>query len=86
MNIFVKNSQLLAKLRSVLTERNHLTSLGARKKQENMIKRLNTKLGEVLNPFSSGSAKNNNFGVLLDDLTVKGLLKSDQIGKKQLQD
>ena len=82
----MKNSQLLAKLRSVLKERNHLTSLGARKKQENMIKRLNTKLGEVLNPFSSGSAKNNNFGVLLDDLTVKGLLKSDQIGKKQLQD
>ena len=87
MNIFVKNSQLLAKLRSVLKERNHLlTSLGARKKQGNMIKRLVTKLGEVLNPFSSGSAKNNNFGVLLDDLTVKGLLKSDQIGKKQLQD
>ena len=55
MNIFVKNSHLLAKLRSVLKERNHLltsskhkeTTLGVRKKHENIRKRLVTKLGEV---------------------------------------
>ena len=53
MNVFKKNSHLLAKLRSVLKERVHLlissnykeTTLGARKKHENMIKRLVTKLG-----------------------------------------
>ena len=49
-----------------------------------MIKRLVTKLGEILHPFSSGSAKNFKFGVLLDNLIVKGLLKSDQIGEKHL--
>ena len=90
MNIFVKNSHLLAKLRSVLKERIHLltsskhkeTILGARKKHENMIKRLVTKLGEVIGPFSSGPAKNITSGVFLDDLIVKDLLKSDEIGKK----
>ena len=90
----MKNSHLLAKLRSVLKERIHLltsskhkeTTLGARKKHENMIKRLVTKLEEVLDPFSSGPAKNIKSGVLLDDLIVKGLLKSDEIGEKHLQD
>ena len=90
MNIFVRNSHLLAKLQSVLKERIHLltsskhkeTILGARKKHENMIKRLVTKLGEVIDPFSSGPAKNITSGVFLDDLIVKDLLKSDEIGKK----
>ena len=50
-----------------------------------MIKRLVTKLGEVLDPLSSGLAKNIKSGVFLDDLIVKGLLKSDEIGKKHLQ-
>ena len=58
------------------------TTLGARKKHENMIKRLVTKLGEVIDPFSSGPAKNITSGVFLDDLIVKDLLKSDEIGKK----
>ena len=69
MNIFAKNTQLLAKLRSVLKERIHpLTSskhkeatLGTHKKHEIMIKRLITKLGEVLNPFNLGPAKNIKF-------------------------
>ena len=61
------------------------TTLGARKKHENMIKILATKLGEVLDPLSSGPAKNIKSGVLLDDLVVKGLLKSDEIGEKHLQ-
>ena len=90
MNIFVKNSHLLAKLRSVLKERIHLltsskhkeTILGARKKHENMIKRLVTKPGEVIDPLSSGPAKNITSGVFLDDLIVKDLLKSDEIGEK----
>ena len=47
-----------------------------------MIKRLVTKLGEVIDPFSSGPAKNITSGVFLDDLIVKDLLKSDEIGKK----
>ena len=51
-----------------------------------MIKRLVTKLGEVLYPLSSGPAKNIKYGVLLDDLIVKGLSKSDQTGEKHLQD
>ena len=90
MNIFVKNSHLLAKLRSVLKERIHLLTsskhkeiiLGARKKHENMIKGLVTKPGEVIDPFSSGPAKNITSGVFLDDLIVKDLLKSDEIGEK----
>ena len=90
MNIFVRNSHLLAKLQSVLKERIHLltsskhkeTILGARKKHENMIKRLVTKPGEVIDPFSSGPAKNITSGVFLDDLIVKDLLKSDEIGEK----
>ena len=94
MNIFVKNSYLLAKLRSVSKERIHLltsskhteTTVGARKKHKNMIKRLVTKLWEVLDPFSSGRAKNIKSGVFLDDLIVKDLLKSYEIGKKHLQD
>ena len=94
MNIFVKNSHLLAKLRSVLKERIHLltsskhkeTTLGARKKHENMKKRLVTNLEEVLDPFSSGPAINIKSGVLLDDLIVKGLLESDEIGEQHLQD
>ena len=45
-----------------------------------------TKLWEVLDPFSSGPAKNIKFGVLLDELTVKDLLKSYKIGEKYLQD
>ena len=65
MNIFVENSHLLAKLRSVWKKCIHLlttskykeTTLGARKKHENMIKRLATKLGEVLGSFSSGPTK-----------------------------
>ena len=60
MKIFVKDSHLLAKLRRVLIEHIHLLTsskhkeitLGARKKHENKIKRLVTKLGEVLDPFS----------------------------------
>ena len=91
MNIFVKNNHLLAKLRSVLKEHINLTSskhketiLGARKKHKN-IKRLVTKLGEVLDPHSSGPAKNIKSGVLLDDL-IEGLLKSDEIVEKHLQD
>ena len=44
------------------------------------------KLGEVLDPFSAGSAKNIKFGTLLDDLIVKGLLKSDDNVEKHLQD
>ena len=94
MNIFLKNSHLLAKLRSALRERIHLLTssehkeitLAARKKHENMIKRLITKLGEVLDPFSSRPAKSIESGVLLDDLIVKGLLKSEEIGEKRLQD
>ena len=94
MNIFVKNNHLLTKLQNVLKERIHLLTsskhkeitLGAHKKHENMIKGLATKLGEVLDPFSSGLAKNTKSGVLLDDLIVKGLLKSDGIGEKHLQD
>ena len=94
MNIFAKNSHLLAKLRRVLKERIHLltssnqkeTTLVARKKHENKIKRLVTKLGEVLDPFRAGSAKNIKFGTLLDDLIVKGLLKSDDNVEKHLQD
>ena len=94
MNIFAKNSHLLAKLRSVLKERIHLltsskhkeTTLGARKKHENKIKKLATKLGEVLDPFSAGSAKNITFVTLLYDLIVKGLLKSDDNVEKHLQD
>ena len=82
------------KLRSVLKERIRLltflkhkeTTLGARKKHETMIKRLVTKLEEVLDPFSSGPAKYIKSGVLLDDLIGKGLLKSDEIGEKHLQD
>ena len=82
----------LWKTESVLKERNHLltsskhkeTTLGACKEHENMIKKLVTKLGEVLDPFSSGSAKNIKFWVLLDNLIVKGILKSDQIGEKHL--
>ena len=90
MNIFVKNNHLLAKLRSVLKEHINLTSskhketiLGARKKHKNI--RLVTKLGEVLDPHSSGPAKNIKSGVLLDDL-IEGLLKSDEIVEKHLQD
>ena len=89
MNIFVKSNHLLMKLRSVLKERIHLltsskhkeTTLDARKKHENMIKKLVTKLGEVPDLFSSGPAKNIKCGVLLDGLIVKGLLKSDEIGE-----
>ena len=66
MNIFVKNSHLLVKLRNALKERIHLLTsskhkeitLGARKKHENMIKRLVTKRGEVLDPFNTRPAKN----------------------------
>ena len=91
MNIFVKNSHLLAKLRSVLKERIHLltsskhkkTTLGARKKQEKMIERLATKLEEVLDPFSSGPAKNIKSGVLLDNLIVKGLLNQMKLVKSR---
>ena len=61
------------------------TTLGARKKHENMIKRLVTKLGEVLDLFSSGPAKNKS-GALLDNLILKGLLKSDEISERHLQD
>ena len=94
INIFVKNSHQLAKLRRVLKERIHLltssqhkeTTSGACKKHENMKKRLVTNLGEVLDPFSSGPAINIKSGVLLDDLIVKGLLESDEIGKQHLQD
>ena len=78
MNIFVKNSHLLAKRRSVWKEPIHLltsskhkeTTLGARKKYKNIIKRLLTKLGEVLDPFSSAPVKNITSEVLLDDLIV----------------
>ena len=64
MNIFVKSSHLLVKLRSILKERIRLLTsskdkeitLGARKKHENMM-RLVKKLGEVLDPFSSKPAK-----------------------------
>ena len=62
------------------------TTLGARKKHENMIKRLVTKLGEVLDLFSSGPAKNTKSGALLDNLILKGLLKSDEISERHLQD
>ena len=41
---------------------------------------------EVLDPFSSGPAKNIKSGVLLGHLIVKGLLKSDEIGEKHLKD
>ena len=55
MNIFVKNSHLLAKLQSILKERIHLftsskhkeTTTGAPKKYQNTIKRLVTKFGDV---------------------------------------
>ena len=40
----------------------------------------------MLDPFNSGPAKNIKPGVLLDDLLDKGLLKSDEIGKKHRQD
>ena len=78
MNIFVKNSHLLAKLRSVLKQSIHLltsskhkeTTLGARKKYKNIIKRLLTKLREVLDPFSSAPVKNIKSEVVLDDLIV----------------
>ena len=57
------------------------TTFGACKKHRNMIKRLVTKLGEVLDQISSGPAKNKKkYGVLLDDL------KSDEIGEKHLQE
>ena len=51
-----------------------------------MIKRLVTKLGEELDPFSSGPAKNIKPGVFQGDLIVKDLLKSYEIGEKHLQD
>ena len=62
------------------------TTFGACKKHRNIIKRLVTKLGEVLDQISSGPAKKKKYGVLLDDLIVKGLLKSDEIGEKHLQE
>ena len=58
------------------------TNLAALKKYENIIKRLVSNLEEVLDPFSSGAAKNIETGVLLYDLIVKGLLKSEEIGEK----
>ena len=94
INIFVKNSHQLAKLRSVLKKSIYLptsskheeTTLGDRKKHENMKKRLVTNLGEVLDPFSSGPATKIKSGVLLDDLIVEGLLESNEIGEQHLQD
>ena len=56
------------------------TTAGARKEYENMIKRL----GEVLDPFSSGPTKNIKSGVLLDNFIVKGMLKSNETGEKHL--
>ena len=89
MNIFVKSSHLLVKLASVLKEYIHLlislkhkeTTLCARKKHEIMIKRFVTKFDEVLDPFSSGPAKNKKSGVLVDDIIFKGLLKPNEIGE-----
>ena len=40
----------------------------------------------MLDPFSSEIAKNIKSGVLLDDVFVKGILRSDEIGEKHLQD
>ena len=92
MIIFVKNSHLLAKLRTVLKEPIHLTSseheeatLGACKKQENMLKRRVAKLGELLDPFSPGPVKHMKSGVLLDVSIIKCLLQFDEIGEKHLQ-
>ena len=91
MIIFVKNSHLLAKLRTVLKEPIHLTSseheeatLGTCKKQENMLKRRVAKLGELLDPFSPGPVKHMKSGVLLDVSIIKCLLQSDEIGEKHL--
>ena len=39
-----------------------------------------------IDPFSSRPAKNIKSGVLLHDLIVKGLLKSDEVGEKHLKD
>ena len=55
-------------------------------KHESMIKGLVVKLGEVLDPFNSGPARNIKSRVLLDDLIVKGLLKSDETDEKHSQD
>ena len=92
-NMFVKNSHLLTKLRSVLKERIHLlislkhkeTTLGARKKHEKIIKRLATKPGEVLDSFSSGPVKSIKSVVLIYDLIDKGLTKSDETDEKLRQ-
>ena len=95
MDIFVKNSHLLAKLQSVLKESIHLltsskhkeTTLGARKKHENMTKKPVAKLGQVLDPFSLEPAKNMKSRVLLDDVIVKGPLKSDdEVGENHPKD
>ena len=40
----------------------------------------------MLDPFSSEIAKNIKSGVLLDNVFVKGILKSDEIGENHLQD
>ena len=52
-----------------------------------MTKRPVAKLGQVLDPFSSGPVKNIKSRVLLDDVIVKGPLKSDdEVDEKHLQD
>ena len=50
-----------------------------------MIKRLVSKLGVILDPFSSGLAKDIKSRVSVGDLIVKGILKSDEIGEKHQQ-
>ena len=52
-----------------------------------MTKRPVAKLGQVLDPFSSGPVKNIKSRVLLDDVIVKGPLKSDdEVGENHPKD
>ena len=51
-----------------------------------MIKRLVTKRGELLNPLSLGPTEYVKPGLLPDNFIIKGLLQSDEIGEKCLQD
>ena len=81
----------MAKLRAVLKERLDIvtcsthkeTSIGARKKHENMILALVAKLNKYFDPFLNGPARHLQTGVEIDHSVVSCLLSSTDAGEKQ---
>ena len=86
---FIKTSHLMAKIRRTLKEKLSVhkeITRGARNQHDKAIKDLTNQLNEYFDPFLDGPARHFKSGVEIEQVVMKGLLSSDEIGEKCFKD